>query len=113
MKTVQIQEIESFFIRELDFNKIKSSNLEIVAYNSENDPYVPAEYNTDWEKINTKSIIIKDAGHFNTASGYIKIQFLLPHRPIPASKYPARLNKMVLPCPVHFEAEARDVVDLQ
>lgn len=77
LRKLNIPELEKFFETELDMNKIKNREIDIRAYNSENDPYVPAEFNSDWESINAKLILKKDAQHFNADAGFTKIDFLL------------------------------------
>ena len=47
-------------------------------FHSDNDPYVPIEKAHNLAKnLGVKPIIIKDAGHFNTKSGYDKFPLLL------------------------------------
>ncbi len=53
---------------------------EIICYYSNNDPYVKLEKLKEFAKsLNAKEIVVENAGHFNTASGYREFKDLLKH----------------------------------
>lgn len=69
---------ESFVKNQFNWNKIINNSNKFFVYHSDNDPYVPIECATELaELLNTVPIIIKGAGHFNTAVGYTKFEELL------------------------------------
>ncbi len=69
---------KSFAEREFNWNKIRGHCKEFFIYSSDNDPYVPLEKGEYLSaKLNAKFKIIRDAGHFNTKSGYTKFDLLL------------------------------------
>lgn len=61
-----------------DWKKIRSNSLRFYVYHSDNDPYVCLENGKAVAKeVGTKLILIPNAGHFNTISGYTKFEKLL------------------------------------
>jgi len=69
---------KTFTTKEFNWDKIKNNCENFYIFHSDNDPYVPLEKSIELaNKLNTKSIIIKDAGHFNKSSGYTKFPELL------------------------------------
>lgn len=70
----------TFTERNFDWNKIKNNCPKFFIYNSNNDPYVKPEKPEKIAKnLGVNLITIKEAGHFNTASGYTKFELLLNH----------------------------------
>lgn len=70
--------INTEFYLEENKNFDLSSISEIISFYSKNDPYLPLEVLSDFsKKIKAKENIIKEAGHFNTDSGYDKFELLL------------------------------------
>jgi len=68
----------SFTARNFNWSKIKSNVKKIYIYYSDNDPYISIENAKAISKnFDSKLIIIKNAGHFNSKSGYIKFGRLL------------------------------------
>lgn len=67
---------KTFFIKDVaGFEKVCKKR---VCFISKNDPYVPYFMLCEFQKsINAEQILIKNAGHFNTDSGYTKFQELL------------------------------------
>ena len=63
--------VDSFFEKPFDWKKIKANCPYFKVYLSDNDPYVPVD---EGEKIaqflGIKVSLIKNAGHFNTESGF-------------------------------------------
>lgn len=58
--------------------KIKDYAEEIVCFYSDNDPYVSYDALKDFAtRVSTKEILISDAGHFNTESGYVTFPQLI------------------------------------
>jgi len=68
----------SFSTRDFNWKKIKSNVKNIYIYHSDNDPYIPMENAKAISKnLGGKLMIIKDAGHFNSKSGYDRFDRLL------------------------------------
>ncbi len=75
---VGIKEHESFFMTPLDFDKVKRHCLKFVAFQSDNDYYVPmrqAEILRD--RLGAELVIVKNAGHFSTRDGYSQMPIIL------------------------------------
>ncbi len=54
----------------IDFEKVKKICSKVICIFSNNDPYVPlSEENFFKEKLNAKTIILKNRGHFDSSSG--------------------------------------------
>ncbi len=69
---------KTFVQREFNWKKIKENCDKFYVIHSDNDPYVPLkEAENLADKLGTKVIIIKGAGHFNETAGYKKFDFLL------------------------------------
>ena len=68
---------KTFIDKKFNWQKINQNCNQFFIYHSNNDPYVPIQCANELaEKLNTKPIIIKNAGHFNKKSGYIKFEKL-------------------------------------
>jgi len=62
---------ETFTTKEFNWKKIKENCKEFNCFHSDNDPYVPLEKAKAFaDLLNTKLMIIPQAGHFNKNSGY-------------------------------------------
>ena len=60
--------------------KIRNNCKKFYVINSDNDPYVPLEKGQQLaDNLNTKLIVIKNAGHINAEFGYTKFQQLLEY----------------------------------
>ncbi len=69
---------KEFVNRKFDWKRIKNNVQKIYLYHSDNDPYVPLEKAYELaKKLNTNIKVIKGAGHFNIASGFIEFPELL------------------------------------
>ncbi|MCK5282632.1 MAG: serine hydrolase family protein [Nanoarchaeota archaeon] len=69
---------KSFADKVFDWNKIKESCKRFILFHSDNDPYIPLNKAEELkEKLDAELIVVKDAGHFNTVSGYDKFEELL------------------------------------
>jgi uncharacterized protein len=69
---------ETFINKDFDWKKIKRNCNKFFVIHSDNDPYIPLkEAKQLADKLDTKVIIIKGAGHFNESSGFKKFDFLL------------------------------------
>jgi len=69
---------KTFTDKKFDWNKIKKNCEKFYVFHSDNDPYVSLEKAKELaKKLNTKIILVKNAGHFNKSSGYIKFELLL------------------------------------
>ena len=64
-----IQEVNSFFLKEIDWNKIRANCQRFVAINSDNDPYVPLSHAEIFKENLKAEVIIKHAGHFSASDG--------------------------------------------
>jgi len=68
----------SFFKTPFNFQQIKRRAQEFICYYGNNDPYVTREeFDFITHHLKAKKIIISNAGHFNTASGYSQFPHLL------------------------------------
>ena len=73
-----IPEIENFFIKEVDYGKVKLSCNKFVVINSDDDPYVPMRKGEVLrDKLDAKFIVIHNAGHLNAGTGYFKLPIAL------------------------------------
>lgn len=69
---------ESFAERDFNWDSIRESCGEFHIFHSEDDPYVPPEKARELEeKLDAELFMKKDAGHFNTDSGYTEFPELL------------------------------------
>lgn len=69
---------KTFVNKTFDWDKIKQNCKEFYVFNSDNDPNVPLEKGQELaQKLDTDLILIKNAGHFNKAAGYLKFEELL------------------------------------
>ena len=69
---------KTFTDRDFEWKKIKQNCNKFYIYHSDNDPYVPMERATEFaEKLDSKVIEIKNAGHLNEEAGYNKFELLL------------------------------------
>lgn len=69
---------ETFYKKEFDWKRIKRLGGKIYFYSSDNDPYVPFEFQKEFaDKLGIQQIVINNAGHFNTSSGYSAFPVLL------------------------------------
>ena len=68
----------SFVDRKFNWEKIKKNCKHFTVYHSDNDSYVPLDNGRELaRKLGVQLILVKDAGHFNTRSGYSKFDILL------------------------------------
>ncbi len=64
--------------REFNWEKIKQNSGNFYLYHSDNDPYVSVELGLELAKnLGVESKLVKNAGHFNTKSGYDEFEILL------------------------------------
>ncbi|MDD5489477.1 MAG: alpha/beta fold hydrolase [Candidatus Moranbacteria bacterium] len=69
-KSIGIEELENFFAKSFDYEKIKNTAKKIIAVNSDNDPYVPlAHGETLRDKLGAKLIIVPKGEHLNAGNG--------------------------------------------
>lgn len=67
---------EPMFVEKLE--EIKKYCNDIVCYYSDNDPYVKYEVEKEFaDSISNKQYIVKNGGHINAESGYIKFEEIL------------------------------------
>lgn len=65
----------SFYFDESDLSTIKSNIKNRVSYYSDNDPFIPMEKLKEFaEQLESDSICIKNAGHFNASAGYTEFE---------------------------------------
>ena len=71
-------ELNNFFEKPLDCQKVKMHINKIVAINSDNDPCVPlGQGKILEEKLGAKLIIMKQAGHLNMSDGFGELPIVL------------------------------------
>lgn len=71
-------QMKTFIDKKLDWNKIKNNCSKFFIYNSGNDQYIPLSKGEELaENLDSKLIIVKNAGHFNANAGYTKFELLL------------------------------------
>lgn len=71
----QIRDISN---RDFDWPSIRSNCSNFQIFYSNNDPYVKPEKAYELGKnLNTETILIEEAGHFNSSSGYNQFELLL------------------------------------
>jgi len=64
--------------KEFNWQKIQQNCKKFFVFHSDNDPYVPLEKSKELaEQLNTEIILVNNAGHFNSESGYFKFELLL------------------------------------
>lgn len=69
---------ESFYDHPFDWEKIKANCQEFACFSSDNDPYVPLEQGEEVANhLGVEVTLVRDAGHFNTTSGYTSFPLLL------------------------------------
>ncbi len=72
------RELENFFEKPIDWNKIRSHCENFVAIHSDNDPYVPLKYGDVFkEKVNAKVIIEHGMKHFSSSDGITELPVVL------------------------------------
>lgn len=73
-----IEQIKSFFIEPIDWNKIKPNCKKFVAIHSDNDPYVPLKYGDIFkEKLNAELVIEHNMKHFSGDDGITELPIAL------------------------------------
>jgi predicted alpha/beta hydrolase family esterase len=71
---IHLEELNNFFAEPLDDAKVKRVAPRIIAINSDNDPHVPLWHGEKLhERFGAKLIVIKDGGHLNEGSGFIRL----------------------------------------
>ncbi|MFH0867777.1 MAG: alpha/beta hydrolase [Candidatus Woesearchaeota archaeon] len=69
---------KTFTQKEFNWGKIKSNCSNFFVYSSDNDPHVQLSKGHEIAKnLDSKLILVKNAGHFNTQSSYTKFELLL------------------------------------
>lgn len=72
------KELNSFFQKPLDYEKIKKTAKKFVAVHSDNDPYVPMRNGELLrDKLGAELLIIKEGGHLNAENGYTELPIVL------------------------------------
>lgn len=71
---IAYDELNSFFSKPLDYEKIKSSANAFIAIHSSNDPYIPLKNGVILQDtLGAKLIVIENAGHLNTSYGFTEL----------------------------------------
>jgi predicted alpha/beta hydrolase family esterase len=71
---LKIDEIKNFFLRPVEWEKIRSHCSKFVAIHSDNDPYVPLWYGDIFkDKLGAKLIIQHDMKHFSGSDGITRL----------------------------------------
>jgi hypothetical protein len=69
---------ETFANKKFDWRAILKNCRKFAVFHSNNDPYVKIKKARELaKKLKTKVIMVKNAGHFNAASGYLTFELLL------------------------------------
>lgn len=77
-ESIGIPEIDNFFSKPVDFEKVKTSVNHIIAINSDNDPYVPLEQGqTLKEKLDAELIVMPNSAHLNQDAGFTELPIVL------------------------------------
>lgn len=77
-KSIGIRELESFFTKPFDYERIKRTAKHIIVVNSDNDPYVPLSHGeTLRDELGAKLIIIPNGQHLNAGNGYFEFPLVL------------------------------------
>jgi hypothetical protein len=77
-ETVGYEELESFFERPLNYEKVRRSAVRFAAVNSDNDPYVPQKFGEILrDKLGADLTIIENGGHLNTDAKCFKLPVVL------------------------------------
>lgn len=71
---VGISEIENFFTRPIDFEKIRASTMKgFTVLRSDNDPYIPFRLGDDLaQKLCATCLVIPGGAHLNAGSGHLR-----------------------------------------
>ena len=70
--------MKTFIDKELDWSKIKNNCKHFLIYHSDNDPYISLSKGKELaQNLDSKLILVKNAGHFNEKAGYKKFELLL------------------------------------
>ncbi len=73
-----VSEIENFFEKEVNYEKVRLHCKKFIVINSDNDPYVPTEKGEILrDKLDAKFIILHGAGHINKGSGNFELQIVV------------------------------------
>ncbi|MFA4891154.1 MAG: alpha/beta fold hydrolase [Candidatus Gracilibacteria bacterium] len=71
-------QVKTFLEKPFDWQKIKQNCPAFHIYHSDNDPYFPLSLAEDLAKtLDTTTIVVKNADHFNEKAGYTKFERLL------------------------------------
>jgi predicted alpha/beta hydrolase family esterase len=72
------EELNSFFITPLDYEKVKNSAKKFIAIHSDNDPCVPLKNGEILKnKFGAELIILPNSGHLNAGDGYFRLPIAL------------------------------------
>lgn len=73
-ESIGYEELNSFFVSPLDYEKVKKSANVFIAVHSDNDPYVPLKNGEILkEKLSAELIIMPNSGHLNAGDGYFRL----------------------------------------
>ncbi len=74
----EFDKVNQTFYRKFNWEKIKENCKKFYIFHSDNDPYVPLVKAEEIAKhLGVEVMLVKGAGHFNTAAGYDKFELLL------------------------------------
>lgn len=69
---------KTFVNKNFDWQKIKQNCEKFYLFYSDNDPFIPIEESENLaDKLDIKSLLVPNAGHFNKKVGFIKFELLL------------------------------------
>lgn len=71
---IAYDELNSFFSKPLDYEKIKNAANAFIAIHSSNDPYVPLKNGEILrDRLGAKLVVIENAGHLNANDGFTEL----------------------------------------
>jgi uncharacterized protein len=77
-ESLGIPETDNFFLKPLNYKKIKNAANKFVAINSDDDPYVPMSQGKILEKeLGAELIVMHNCGHLNTGTGFFELPIVL------------------------------------
>jgi len=77
-ESLGIPETENFFLKSLDYEKIKKTVKKFIAINSDDDPYVPMSQGKILEKeLGAELIVMHNCGHLNAGTGFFELPIVL------------------------------------
>jgi len=78
MKDIGIPELQNFFAKPINWQKISKSCEKFVAINSDDDPYIPLEHaNILRKELGAKVVVAHGMKHFSGSDGFTQVPIVL------------------------------------